>query len=370
MLREIGPQLHECDSSALGGFMSLSDWTIANPESAGLRSEPLRGLVEWLDGFGQANIHSVLVVRHGRLLFEHYRAGEDECWGEPLGNVAHGPDSKHDLRSVTKSVISLLFGIALDRKLIRDVDEAIIDWFPQYSDLRTPEKERISLRHLLTMSAGLEWNENVPFTDAKNSAMRMLSSADRCRYVLEQPVAAPGGQIFNYNSGCTLLLEALIAKAAGGALDDVAREFLLEPLGITDFEWTKNVKSGILEWGGLRLRSRDLAKIGQLVVNGGNWNGRQIVSQKWVKESTAAHIGPAHLIYFYGYQWWLGRSLVEGREVPWICAMGHGGQRIFAVPALDLVAVVTAGLYADAIHGLLPLVIFNRYVLGAVVSEN
>lgn len=350
--------------------MSLSDWSIANPESAGLRSEPLRDLVEWLDGYGQANIHSVLVVRHGKLLFEHYRAGEDECWGEPLGNVAHGPDSKHDLRSVTKSVISLLLGIALDRKLIRDIDESVINWFPQYSDLRTPEKERITLRHLLTMSAGLEWNENVPFTDPKNSEMRMLCSADQYRYVLEQPVVVPGGQVWNYNSGGTLLLEAVIAKAADGALDDVAREFLFEPLSITDYAWTKNPKSGILEVGGLRLRSRDLAKIGQLVVNGGNWNGRQIVSQKWVKESTAAHVGPAHLTYFYGYQWWLGRSLVKGREVPWICAMGHGGQRIFVVPALNLVAVVTAGLYADAVHGQLPLVIFNRYVLGAVVSED
>src|SRR5215468_6156093 len=182
------------------GHMSLSDWTIANPESAGLRSEPLRNLIEWLDGFGLANIHSVLVARHGRLLFEHYRPGEDECWGEPLGNVAHGPNSKHDLRSVTKSVISLLLGIALDRKLIRDIDEPVINWFPQYSDLRTPEKERITLRHLLTMSAGLEWNENVPFSDPKNSAMRMLFSADRCRYVLEQPVVASGGQIWNYNS--------------------------------------------------------------------------------------------------------------------------------------------------------------------------
>jgi CubicO group peptidase (beta-lactamase class C family) len=246
----------------------------------------------------------------------------------------------------------------------------LIDWFPQYSDLRSPAKERISLRHLLTMSAGLEWNENVPFSDPKNSAMRLLCSADQCRYVLEQPVVAPGGQIWNYNSGCTLLLEAVLAKAAGVALDDVARELLFEPLGITDFAWTKNLKSGILEWGGLRLRSRDLAKIGQLVLNDGHWNGRQIVSQKWVKESTSAHIGPAHLTYFYGYQWWLGRSLIEGREVPWICAMGHGGQRIFAVPALDLVTVVTAGLYADAINGLLPLIIFNRFVLGAVASED
>ncbi|MDQ8730542.1 serine hydrolase [Bradyrhizobium sp. LHD-71] len=349
--------------------MSLSDWSIADPEGAGLRSKPLRDLVEWLDGPGEANIHSVLVVRHGRLLFEHYRAGEDECWGEPLGNVAHGPDSKHDLRSVTKSVISLLFGIALDRKLIRDIDEAVIDWFPQYSDLRSPAKERISLRHLLTMSAGLEWNENLPSTDPKNSEMRLLSSADRCRYVLEQPVVAPAGQVWNYNSGGTLLLENVIATAVGGALDDVARDFLFEPLGISDFAWTRDLKSGTLEWGGLRLRSRDFAKIGQLVLNGGNWNGRQIVSQKWVTASTAAHIGPAALTYFYGYQWWLGRSLVGGREVSWICAMGHGGQRIFAVPALDLVAVVTAGLYADAVHGLLPLIIFNRYVLAAIVSE-
>jgi CubicO group peptidase (beta-lactamase class C family) len=238
---------------------------------------------------------------------------------------------------VTKSVISLLFGITLDRKLIKDIDEAIIDWFPEYSDLRTPENELISLRHLLTMSAGLEWNEYVPLTDPKNSEMRMLASADQYRYVLEQPVVMPGGQFWNYNSGGTLLLEAVIAKAADGALDDVARELLFEPLGITDYAWTKNSKSGILEVGGLRLRSRDLAKIGQLVVNGGNWNGRQIVSERWVKESTAAHIGPSALTYFYGYQWWLGRSLVKGREVPWICAMGHGGQRIFAVPALDLV---------------------------------
>jgi len=94
--------------------MGLSDWTTANPDSAGLRSEPVRDLVEWLDAFGQANIHSVLFPQHGRLLFEHYRPGEDEYWGEPLGNVAHGPNSKHNLRSVTKSVISLLLGIALD----------------------------------------------------------------------------------------------------------------------------------------------------------------------------------------------------------------------------------------------------------------
>ena len=143
MLFEIATQLHECGPRLFGGYMSVSDWSICNSESTGLRSKRFRDLVDWLDGFGRANIHSVLVVRQGRLLFEHYRAGEDECWGEPLGNVAHGPDSKHDLRSVTTSVISLLLGIALDRKLINGIDEPIINWFPQYPDLHIPEKERI-----------------------------------------------------------------------------------------------------------------------------------------------------------------------------------------------------------------------------------
>ena len=353
--------------------MSLSDWTIADSESAGLRSEPLRDLVEWLDGFAPAaTIHSLLVARYGRLVFEHYRPGEDWCWAEPLGTVAHGPETKHDLRSVTKSVISLLLGIALDRKLITSIDDAVIDWFPEYSDLRTPEKARITLRHLLTMSAGLEWNEYLPITDPKHSEMRMLSSADQYRFVLEQPVAAPPGKIWDYNSGGSLLIEAVIAKAAGQgrAIDEVAREFLLEPLGITDVAWTRNRESGILEVGGLRLRSRDLAKIGQLVLNGGSWSGRRIVSESWVRESTAAHTAPADQLYFYGYQWWLGRSLLGGgREVKWICGMGFGGQRLVVVPALDLVVVITAGFYAEPSLGRLPALIVNRYVLGAIAGE-
>ena len=159
------------------------------------------------------------------------------------------------------------------------------------------------------MSAGLEWNEYVLFTDPKNSEMRMLASADQYRYALEQPVVAPGGLVWNYNSGGTLLLEAVIAKAADGALDDVAREFLFEPLGITDYAWTKNSKSGILEVGGLRLRSRDLAKIGQLVVNGGNWNGRQIVSQKWVKDPRQ-HISVLQTSH-------ISTGINGGSDVPW-----------------------------------------------------
>lgn len=346
-----------------------SDWKIAKPESGGLQSEPLDALVKWLEGFDQTNVHGIVVVSRGTLLFEHYRTGEDECWGVPLGKVVHGPESKHDLRSVTKSVTSLLLGIALERKLIDNIDEPILKWFPEYSDLRTPEKEGISLRHLLTMSAGFEWDEYLPYTNPRNSEVRMLMSSDQYRYTLEQPVVSPPGQIWNYNSGGSALLGAVIGKATGKALDSVAREFLLEPLGITDFAWTRNTKNGIPEVGGLRLRARDLAKIGQLVLAGGNWNGRQIVSRQWIRESTAAHIGPADRMYFYGYQWWQGRSLFRRREVPWVAAIGNGGQRIIVVPELDLVVAITAGLYASPMQAWLPLLIFNRYVLGAVMSE-
>jgi CubicO group peptidase (beta-lactamase class C family) len=141
-------------------------------------------------------------------------------------------------------------GIALERKLIDNIDESVLNWFPEYSDLRTPEKERISLRHLLTMSAGLAWDEYLPYTDPKNSEVRMLMSSDQYRYILEQPVVSPPGQVWNYNSGGSALLGAVIGKATGEALDNVAREFLLEPLGITDFAWTKKAKSGIPEVGG------------------------------------------------------------------------------------------------------------------------
>jgi CubicO group peptidase (beta-lactamase class C family) len=361
----VAPRLRLSVLCRLVQSMSPPDWNVGKPERAGLRSGPQQALIKWLDGLRDANIHSVVVIRRNTLVFEHYRTGEDECWGVPLGNVPHGPETKHDLRSVTKSVTSLLLGIALERKLVGSIDEPVFNWFPEYSDLRTQEKERISLSHLLTMSAGFEWDEFIPYNDPKNSEVRMLMSSDQYRYTLEQSVVSPPGEVWNYNSGGSALLGAIVSKAAGKALDEVAREFLLEPLGITDFSWTKK-ENGIPEVGGLRLRARDFAKIGQLVLAGGNWNGRQIVSRRWISESTAAHIGPADRLYFYGYQWWQGRSLFNGRDMPWIVAIGNGGQRIFIVPGLDLVAVITAGHYASPTQVWLPLLIFNRYVLGAV----
>ena len=297
-----------------------------------------------------ANVHSVLVARGGKLVFERYFRGSDEIpgriYGRRVENITFDADTLHDMKSVSKSVASLAVGIAIDRGLIRSVNEPIFSFFPELSDLRSPEKDRIQLLHVLTMSMGLAWVEATPATgDDDNDEARMHRARDACRYVLGLAATAPAGQEFFYNTGALALVSAIIRKATGRPLDEFAREALFEPLGITAVEWER-YKGDTNAGGGLRLRPRDMAKIGQLVLAGGRWNDRQIVSKEWIETSTASKI-KATDGQFYGYLWWLGRSLLNGREVQWAGALGRGGQSIRIVPELDLVVVVTAGYYQD-----------------------
>jgi CubicO group peptidase (beta-lactamase class C family) len=193
---------------------------------------------------------------------------------------------------------------------------------------------------------GLKWVEATPSTgDYDNDEARMHMAPDQCRYVLGLPVTAPPGQEFFYNTGALALVSAIIRKATGRPLDEFARETVLQPLGITRVEWDR-YKGDTDAGGGLRLRPRDMAKIGQLVLAGGRWNGRQIVSKAWIETSTAEKI-KGRDDQSYGYLWWLGRSMLNGREVHWIGALGRGGQSIRIVPELDLVVAVTAGYYQD-----------------------
>ncbi|MGY8661700.1 serine hydrolase [Bradyrhizobium sp. UFLA05-109] len=292
-----------------------------------------------------ANIHSVVVAHGGRLVFERYFKGTDEINGRRVENLAFDADTLHNVKSVSKSIASLAVGIAIDRGIIGGLNEPIFSFFPELADLRTPEKEGIRLSHLLTMSLGLKWVEAIPSNENDNDEVRMHTAPDPCRYVLGLPATALPGQQFFYNTGALTLLSAIMRKATGRPLDEFAREALFEPMGITHVEWTR-VKGDSDAGGGLRLRPRDMAKIGQLVLAGGRWNGRQIVSKAWIDASMTPQLkatGP----YFYGYLWWLGRSEINGRDVHWVGALGRGGQSIRIVPELDLVVVVTAGYYQD-----------------------
>jgi len=341
----------------------MTEWPMAAPEAVGMRSETLSAVTGWLDGLPGANLHGIAVARNGRMVFQHYRTGPDERFG----TVAHGPDVKHDLRSVTKVVTGLLIGDAVARGLIPDLEMPIFDLLPEYVDLRTPEKARISIRHLLTMSAGLEWDENLPITDPMNGERRLWQSEDRLRTALAPRLLSEPGSVCAYSGGCTELLAAVLCKVSGKTIDAYASDVLFEPLGITDVEWIRHRDGTPSASGGLHMRVPDLAKIGQLAVDGGRWNGAQRIPAAWIEQSLTPQIGMDDRLFFYGFHWWLGRSLIGGREIAWAAGIGLGGQRLFVVPSLALVVVITAGHYTDAMQSWLPMTILNRYVLPALI---
>ncbi len=342
-------------------------WRVAAPAEAGLDPALICAIGPRFEAWKEANVHAVLVVRKGALVYERYFTGEDERLGRPLGAIRFDATIKHDLRSISKSVTALVVGIALDRGWIKDIDAPVLSYFPEYADLSTPEKQNITVRHLLTMSAGFAWNEQIPYSNPANSERQMWVAGDALRYVLERPLEAAPGKLYNYNGGATTLLAAIVRKTAGKPLDVVAKEALFDPLGISDVEWVRHANGDPAASAGLRLRPRDLAKIGQLVLAKGAWQGEQIVSPAWIAQSIAPHMN-GDGIYFYGYQWWLGRSLVERRAVEWAAGVGWGGQRLYILPSEETLIVVHAGLYGQPFQSAPGGAVLNRHVLPAIVK--
>lgn len=339
----------------------------ASPESVGLSTNALAGIAAQFEAWPEANLHAVLIARHGQLVHEHYFAGDDNAWGQPLGRVAFDAGTPHDLRSITKSVVSLAFGAAAAGDPALDLDAPVFDFFPDHADLRTPARDAIRLRHLLTMSAGLAWDEAIPYQDPANSERRMVAAPDPIRYVLEQPVLRTPGAAYLYNGGLTVLLGEILARRAGRPIEDVVGDLILTPLGIDTVHWHCNPTGGANVASGLRLLPRDIIKFGQVILAQGEWRGRAVVPPTWIADATSAHIQGADL-HFYGYHWWLGRSLIARREIRWIAAVGWGGQRLFIVPELDLVVLVLAGLYGDPLQALVGDIVLRRHVLPAALG--
>jgi CubicO group peptidase (beta-lactamase class C family) len=355
------------DTKICGAPVALNDgWSIASQAEVGLDPAQLCQLDAFIAQWPKANIHAVVVVRNGKLAMERYFAGEDERWGDKLGRVTYGPEVKHDLRSISKSVTSLLVGIALSEGKFPALSSSVLDAFPDYADLKTPEKSRITFRDLLTMSSGLAWNEDLPWQDPNNNEAGMIMATDPFRYILSRPVAHPPGTVYAYSGGGTSLLGETLVRSTGLSLRDYAREKLFLPIGAPDFEWLDAGVSGRLgAFGSLRLRPRDAAKLGRLLLTDGQWNGKQVIPAGWAAASIKPSINGEGL-FFYGYQWWLGRSFRNGSELTWAAGVGLGGQRLYVVPALDLVVMINAGHYRDGLQGPIPFGIFNRIVLPSV----
>ena len=340
---------------------SEDQWQVATPESVGLDGAKLSALVARFEEWKEANLHGVIIVRHGKLAFEHYFSGFDLKARNGPGVIDFNATTTHDLRSMTKSVTALVLGVAIDRGIIADADQSVLSFFPDYADLRTPEKDHITIRHLLTMSMGLAWNDDAPYTNEDT----LNRAPDPYRYVLSLPVVEPAGSVWNYSGGATALIGGILARTTGERFDVLAAALLLDPLGISDVTWTRLPNGDPKDWCCLWLRPRDMAKIGQLVLDHGLWKGARVVSETWITAATAPQIKTIYSNLRYGFQFWLGVSFLPGRRIDWVAAQGQGGQRIFIVPTLDLVAVVTAGNYYgnDRLANLVPQIVFDDYAL-------
>jgi CubicO group peptidase (beta-lactamase class C family) len=342
------------------------DWQTVAPAVAGLDQDTLETLVGKIRHGDFGNIHSLLIACNGKLAVEEYFKGPDERRGESIGNITFSAQDLHDLRSVTKSVVSALFGIALSSDPGRSSDDPILSYFPQYKDLQTADRLAIRLRDLLSMTGGWDWNEDLPYTDPHNSETRMDAAPDRYGFILEQPIEAKPGEKFTYSGGCTALLAAVIARWTSMPLDQYAEQVLFRPLHISEYEWIKDATATPIAASGLRLRPRDLLKFGQLYLNKGKWNGAQIIPKSWVEASLTPH-ATVEGDRKYGYQWWLlTDSKAPNQQIVWGAAYGNGGQRIWLIPSANLAVVVTAGLYNDPNSGTMVRSFLNDYILPAI----
>lgn len=291
------------------------------------------------------NIHSLLVARNNTLVYEKYWPGKDEKWATDIGIAQHSKDSLHDIRSISKSIVSACIGIALHQGKIKSVDQRVFEFFPEYSKYDNGLKSLLTIGHLLSMTSGIKWNEDVPYNNPENSEVRMIFSGNPIEYVLSQPMDVEPGKQWKYNGGTTQLLAAIIEKTTGLKVDKFAEEYLFKPLGITSYEWFRYPGTDIpAAASGLRLRSRDLLKFGLLYFNDGIWNNSQIISADWVEKSFRPQIDMS-AIASYGYQFWLFNDTVMKKPVHVKTCVGNGDQRVFIDRDNNLVVVVTAGNY-------------------------
>ena len=317
-------------------------------------------------GAAQAPLtHAVLVEQRRRIVVEAYFTADDKPSGDWFARtVAFDPSTLHDMRSVSKSVVGLLVGIAHGRGHL-DRERPVMDWFPEHAALATPERRAMRLEHLLTMTAGFEWDESsVSYANLANSETRLGLSADPVGYVLSRDMVAAPGRRFAYSGGATLLLAEIVERATGRAIDDYARDMLFEPLGIQRFEWRRHTFwDKPLPYSGLRLTPRSMVRLGRLALDGGRHGDEALVPAGWVTELQRAQVIETGQGLRYGWQWWVGRvAQGPGTGMDWFAGLGNGGQVLMVVPALDAIIAVTAGRYNAPASGRASLAICRRVI--------
>ncbi|MGG1517995.1 serine hydrolase [Paenibacillus oryzisoli] len=302
-------------------------WPSSTPEAQGLFSATL---AKTFEVFHNQGVHSVAVIRNGVLVAEAYQPHVS----------AH---AVQDMKSVTKSIVSALFGIALAEGHLKSPEQRLASFFPQLE--QDPLKSKIRLKHLLNMTSGLDW-DNVN----EQSSTEMMHSDNWVDYILNRPGLHEPGNVFNYSNGDAHLISAILQLATGESMLDYAKKRLFEPLGITQVSWNDDPQGRTIGAWALALTLGDMAKLGYLFLKNGQWAGQAIIPEAWIRTAVTKRV---FLNYSngtqggYGYYWWskpLAPGLVRGSRKPIDVhyASGSGGRRIFYVPELELVVAMTA----------------------------
>ncbi|MFP6686957.1 MAG: serine hydrolase, partial [Polyangiaceae bacterium] len=294
-------------------------WPVAGPESKGFNALKLGQALD--DGASVANVNSVLVVRDGALVAERYYHGYER---HIAGNI----------KSVSKSVLSGLFGIAIDKAVIGSLDDTVSTHLPSYFQNFGAEKKAISIEDIMTMRSGLAWTEGSPHLP------NMIGSANYLEYVLSQKLVTAPGSTYRYSTGLTHVGSALLTAASGKSTRAFAREHLFEEIGISTPRWDRGVEGNFVGGAEMWMRPRDLARFGQLFLRDGKLDGKQVISQSWVQASADPWV-PEGGNRFYGL-WWRERPWSNYEGVDSYFAWGYGGQFLFLFPSQDLIVVVTS----------------------------
>jgi CubicO group peptidase (beta-lactamase class C family) len=323
----------------------VEGWQQTSPESQGMDSGMLADMLISIHENDHA-IDSVSILRNGYLVLDvaiyPYQAG-----------------SKHNIHSCTKSIVSALIGIAMNLGYIESVDQPLLDFFPTRTAANLDaDKKSITLEHLLTMSSGWACRDSYLYRWVGLNEMR--ASEDWIQHMLDLPMAEKPGTTFEYCNGGSFMLSAILQESVDMNAASFAEEHLFGPLEITDFEWLTNDQGINIGWSALLLRPLDMAKIGQLFLDEGVWEGEQIIPKDWIKESTREYIS-ATLEDGYGYQWWTDDS-------GFYLALGFGGQFIYVIPEKEMVVVFTSDLEEEDFYT--PQNLLTDYIIPAAKSSS
>ncbi len=350
------------------------DWHDSRPEEQGMDSERLAQAFYYLTRNFPA-LHRLLVIRHGYVVFNRQNPASREAIpsklfrgvaarlsrNAPQGTFQDNTASGWNIRSAAKSVLSILVGIAVQEKYLDGLNQTVGDLLPDYAASLEPDKKKITLRHLLTMTSGLRSVEH------GLAAIRMLASPDWTQFMLRLPLDAQPGERFIYNSANPHLCSAILSRATGMSAFEFAQQRLFHPLGIDAAAWESAPEGVTFGGGNLFLTPEAMAKIGCLYLHDGEWEGRQIVAREWVAESLEKHqvLFPG---WDYGYYWYLHdeTDAARGKTFRGFSAAGAGGQKILVLPDLDIVWVATAKTDMIGEKGIHLNFITSKFLLPAV----